>query len=143
MVFHPEFLVGFNKTQLLERHLFSSGFIGPRFRASPAFTIGNNYRQFLPKSETLHRYQHGITRIHIQAVGQWRTASGVLLDSTNLIIVEGDAFISAEKQCATFCALLKRITGDNYLIDTVSDVACLGIREMEANYQIHIDELVI
>lgn len=134
LVFYPQSFVGFNKTQRLERHLFSSGFIGSRFHASPAFTTGTAYRQFLPKGETLQRYQYGVVRIHIQAVGQWITSKGTLLDSTNLIIVEGDAFIASEKQCGIFCDFLKTITGDAYLVDTVANVSCLGIREQSVIY---------
>jgi hypothetical protein len=70
LVFYPEDLVGFNKTQLIERHLFSNGIIGSRFHASPAFTAGTAYRQYLPKNETLQRYRYGIIRIHIQVIGQ-------------------------------------------------------------------------
>lgn len=106
-VFYPQAFIGFNKTQRLERHLFSVGFIGSRFSASHAFTSGPAYRQFLPKSETLHRYQFGVIRIHIHAIGQWIT-NGMLLDRTNLIIVEGDAFISNEEHCKNFVIFLRR-----------------------------------
>lgn len=134
LVFYPQSFVGFNKTQLLERHLFASGFIGSRFNASQAFTTGTAYRQFLPRGETLQRYQHGVIRIHIKAIGQWLMSNGVLLDSTNLVIVEGDPFISAENQCVTFCDFLKTITGDAYSLDSVENVGCLGIREPQPIY---------
>ena len=142
LVFHPQSFVGFNKTQLLERHLFSSGFIGSRFNASQAFTSGTAYRQFLPKGLTPQRYHYGVIRIHIQAIGQWITSKGALLDSTNLVIVEGDTFISAENQCVTFCDFLKKITGDAYNVDTVENVGCLGIREAKSIYFADEDKIV-
>ncbi len=134
-VFYPQAFIGFNKTQRLERHLFSVGFIGSRFSASHAFTSGPAYRQFLPKSETLHRYQFGVIRVHIHAIGQWIT-NGMLLDRTNLIIVEGDAFISNEEHCKNFCDFLETITGDNYKVGFVENVGCFGIRGPQADYVI-------
>ena len=137
LVFYPEVLVGFNKTQLIERRLFSTGIIGSRFNASPAFTAGTVYRQYLPKNETLQRYRYGIIRIYIQAVGQWVTSGGLLLDRTNMVIVEGDAFIASNKQCARLCEFLGGITGDKYTVDIVADVGCLGIRETEPEYLVN------
>lgn len=134
LVFYPESLVGFNKTQLIERRLFSAGIIGSRYRASPAFTTGPAYRQYLPKNDTLQRYQYGIIRIHIQAIGQWMTTGGLLLDRTNMVIVEGDAYIASNTQCVGLCEFLADITGDVYEADIVADVACLGIREAEPEY---------
>lgn len=135
MVFHPESFVGFNKTQLIERHLFSAGIIGSRFRASSAFTAGPGYRQFIPKLETIQRYNYGIIRIHIQAMGQWMSGAHVSLkDHANLVIVEGDAFIGSTAQCGKLCAFLQQITGDAYTVDKLPDVGCLGIREPRLTY---------
>jgi hypothetical protein len=50
------------------------------------------------------------------------------------VIVEGDAFIGSKAQCAKLCDLLKQITGDNYTVDKLQDVGCLGIREPHLTY---------
>lgn len=135
MVFHPESFVGFNKTQLIERHLLSSGFIGSRFRASSSYTAGAAYRQFIPKQETIQRYNYGIIRIHIQAIGQWLSSEQAkVMDHANLVVVEGDVFIDSKAKCLKFCNFLKQITGDTYNVDRVPEIGCLGIREQRLVY---------
>lgn len=135
LIFYPESYVGFNKMQLIERHLLSSGVIGNRFPASACYTAGPAYRQFIPKKQSIQQYQYGIIRIHIQAIGQWLSdGRGVLLDRTNLVVVEGDAFIGSKLQCAKLCGYLEQITGDAYIADCVSEITCLGIRESDPIY---------
>lgn len=135
LVFYPHPFVGFNKTLLIERHLHAAGIIGPRFRASSAFTAGNAYRQFIPKVETIQRYQQGIVRIYVLALGQWLSGSkATVLDCANLVVVEGDTFVGSKMQCAKLCCFLEEITGDAYSIDMVPDIGCLGIRESGASY---------
>ncbi len=132
LVFYPEIFVGFNKTQLIERQLVNVGFIGSRFRASPAFTSGAAYRQFIPKIDSLYKYQHSIIRIHIQSTGHWFSASrSAMHERSNLVIIEGDSFIVDRAQCSKFCQLLGRVTGDEYRVEIVEDLACLGISEPE------------
>ncbi|QEY14803.1 hypothetical protein D0C16_01755 [Cellvibrio sp. KY-GH-1] len=131
LVFYPEIFVGFNKTQLIERQLVNVGFIGSRFRASPAFTTGSTYRQFIPKIDSLYKYQHSIIRIHIQSTGQWFSAARLAMhERSNLVIIEGDSFIIDRSQCSNCCQLLGRITGDEYKVEIVEDLACLGISEL-------------
>lgn len=135
MVLHPESFVGFNKTQLIERHLLSCGFIGNRFRASACYTAGAAYRQFIPKQETIQQYQYGIIRIHIQAIGQWLSGERAsVLDRTNILVIEGDAFIGSKAQCVKLCTYLEQITGDRYSADQVPGISCLGVREPSPSY---------
>lgn len=135
MVFHPGSFVGFNKTQLIERHLISAGIVGSRFRASSAYTAGTTYRQFIPKRETVQRYHYGIIRIYIVAVSQWLSGErAVLMDHANLVVVEGDAFIGSKAQCSKLCDFLEQITGDNYTVDQIPEISCLGIREQHVDY---------
>ena len=135
MVLHPESFIGFNKTQLIERHLLSAGVIGDRFRASACYTAGSAYRQFISKKQTIQQYHYGIIRIHILAIGHWLSGeSAAVLDRTNLVVVEGDAFIASKIQCAQLCGYLEQITGDSYIVDWVPEVSCLGIREPHMNY---------
>ncbi len=132
LVFYPEIFVGFNKTQLIERQLVNAGFIGSRFRASPAFTSGTAYRRFIPKIDSIYKYQHGIIRVHIQSIGQWFSASrSAMIERSNLVIIEGDSFIIGHSQCSGLCQLLYRITSDEYRVEIVEDLACLGISEPE------------
>lgn len=132
LVFYPEIFVGFNKTQLIERQLINAGFIGSRFRASPAFTSGTAYRQLIPRVDSLYKYQHSIIRIHIQSIGQWFSVRrSTMVERGNLVIVEGDSFVMNHSQCSGLCQLLYRITGDKYGVEVVEDLACLGISEPE------------
>lgn len=134
-VFYPQSFIGFNKTQLIERHLFSSGIIGSRFHAATAYTAGTAYRQFIPKLETVQRYQYGIIRIYIRAIGHWLSSEpALLMDRTNLVVVEGDVFIGSQAQCAKLCDFLAQITGDSYAVDQVPEISCLGIREPRLAY---------
>ena len=135
MVLHPESFVGFNKIQLIERHLLSSGFIGARFPASPCYTAGAAYRQFVPKWQTIQQYHYGIIRIHIQAIGQWLSGERAsVLDRTNILVIEGDAFLGSKAQCKELCDYLEQITGDRYSVDRVPGVSCLGVREPHPSY---------
>lgn len=137
MVFHPVSFVGFNKTQLIERHLLSSGIVGSRFRASSAYTAGTAYRQFVPKQETIQRYHYGIVRIYVVAVSQWLSGEKAkMMDHANLVVVEGDAFIDSKLQCSKLCDFLKQVTGDDYTVDRVPEIGCLGIREPHVDYLI-------
>ncbi len=132
LVFYPKIFVGFNKTQLIERQLINASFIGSRFRASPAFTSGTAYRQLIPRVDSLYKYQHSIIRIHIQSIGQWfSVARSTMIERGNLVIVEGDSFVTGHTQCSGLCQLLYRITGDEYGVEVVEDLACLGISEPE------------
>lgn len=135
-VFYPSDYVGFNKTQLIERRLLSLAFIGSKFRHSVAYTPGSAYRQIVPKVNSAQQYHYGIIRIYVQSTGQWTPGHGrsFLIDRSNIIIIEGDAFIVNEVQCSKLCDLLKEITGDKYEIDKVPNVASLGISEPFAAY---------
>lgn len=135
IIFHPVSFVGFNKIQLIERHLLSSGIIGNRFRTFSAYTSGPEYRQFIPKLDAITRYHYGIIRIYIVALGQWFSNEHHLyMDHANLVVIEGDAFIDSAVHTLKLCAFLKQITGDDYLVDQIPSIGCLGVSEMHAHY---------
>lgn len=136
LIFYPEAFVGFNKTQLLKRHLAEVGFIGPKLNSSCSFSAGQNFRRYVPKPQTIQKYQSGAIRIQIQAVGVWATAVGqiAVLDRSNLVLVEGDGVEFSLEAYALLCDLLHRITGDKYSIDITYQPITDGICETPASY---------
>lgn len=136
LIFHPENFIGFNKTQLLKRHLAAIGFLGEKFNSSCSFSAGQNFRQFIPKTQSIQKYQSGVARIQIQAVGVWATATSQLtfLDRSNLVLIEGAAVELPLERYAPMCELLHRITGDEYRVDIVHQFAVNGICEEPAHY---------
>jgi|GEM_PF-6480428 len=139
LIFYPETFIGFNKTQLLKRRLAAAGVIGSKFKSSPAFLTGQNFRQYIPKAQSLHKYQLGAIRIQIQAVGVWATAANfAILDRSNIVLVEGDAIEFPLERYAPLCELLFHITGDRYRVDIVYDPMRQGISEEPANYTVNL-----
>lgn len=138
LIFYPEPYVGFNKTQLLERHLSAAGVIGSKFKSSSFFSAGHNFRQFIPKIDSIHKYQYGLIRIQIQAVGVWAKAAGraAILDCSNVVLVEGDTIGCSLERYSAFCKLLTRITGDQYEVGVVHDPLGGGVSEPDNNYRI-------
>lgn len=136
LIFYPESYVGFNKTQLLERHLAAAGVIGSKFNSSSAFSAGQNFRQFIPKVDSIYKYQYGVIRIQIQAVGVWARAVGkvAMLECSNLVLVEGDTIGQPLDRYASLCEFLYRITGDRYRVDVAYESIRFGISETRPNY---------
>jgi hypothetical protein len=139
LIFYPETYIGFNKTQLLERHLAAAGVIGSKFKSSSAFSAGQNFRQFIPKVQSIHKYQYGVIRIQIQAVGVWARAVGkvAMLECSNLVLVEGDVIGQPLDRYASLCELLHRITGDRYVVDVAHEPMRFGISETRAHYMVN------
>ncbi len=137
LIFYPEPYVGFNKTQLLERHLSAAGVVGSKFNSSSFFSAGQNFRQFIPKVDSIHKYHYGLIRIQIQAVGVWAKAEGraAILDCSNAVLVEGDTIGYPLERYAAFRELLTDITGDQYEVGVVHDPLG-GVSEPESNYHI-------
>jgi len=140
LIFYPEPYVGFNKTQLLERHLSAAGVIGSKFKSSSMFSAGQNFRQFVPKVDSIHKYQYGVIRIQILAVGVWATAASkvAILDRSNLVLVEGDAIGVSLDRYASLCELLHHITGDRYQVDVVYGPMRSGISETLSRYMVNL-----
>ncbi|MGV8837245.1 hypothetical protein [Cellvibrio sp.] len=138
LIFYPEPYVGFNKTQLLERHLSAAGVVGSKFKSSSFFSAGQNFRQFIPKVDSIHRYHYGLIRIQIQAVGVWAKAEGraAILDCSNAVLVEGDIIGYPLERYSAFRELLTHITGDQYEVGVVHDPLGGGVSEPESNYHI-------
>lgn len=136
LIFYPETYIGFNKTQLLKRHLAAIGFIGAKFNSSCSFSAGQNFRQYVPKPQSIQKYQSGVIRIQIQAVGVWATAAGkvAILDRSNVVLVESEAIELPLKRYAPLCELLHRITGDMYRVDITYQPIINSICEPPANY---------
>ena len=136
LIFYPETFIGFNKTQLLKRHLTAIGVLGSKFNSSPSFSAGHNFRQYIPKPKSLQKYHSGVIRIQIHAVGIW--GAGVdqvaVLDRSNIILIEGGAIEPSLGRYAPLCELLYRITGDLYRVDITAQplINCIG--EAPANY---------
>jgi hypothetical protein len=139
LIFYPETFVGFNKTQLLERHLVSAGVIGSKLKTSSIFSTGHNFRQFIPQAHTIHKYQYGIIRIQIQAVGVWATAGGqvAINDRSNILLLEGDAIEFPLERYEPLCELLYKITGDRYRVDVAYEPMRNGISEASRNYTVN------
>ncbi len=138
LIFYPDPYVGFNKTQLLERHLSAAGVVGSKFKSSSFFSAGQNFRQFIPKVDSIHKYHYGLIRIQIQAVGVWAKAEGraAILDCSNAVLVEGDTIGYPLERYAAFRELLTHITGDQYEVGVVHDPLGSGVSEPESNYHI-------
>lgn len=118
LIFFPTPFVGFNKTQLLVRQLTDAEVIDQRLKSS-IFSIGSKFRQFIPKVESIHKFQYGMIRIQILAVGD---------NHSNVVLVEGDTISDPLDRYAPFCDLLYRITGDEYQVD-IANHHFLGIEE--------------
>lgn len=139
LIFYPETFIGFNKTQLLKRRLAAAGVIGSKFKSSSAFSAGQNFRQYVPKTQLIHKYQFGVIRIQIQAVGVWATAADLaILDRSNIVLVEGDAIEFPLERYAPLCELLYYITGDRYRVDIAYEPMRQGISEEPANYRVNL-----
>lgn len=136
LIFYPETFIGFNKTQLLKRKLAAIGVIGSTFTASPSFSAGQNFRQYVPKPQSIQKYHPSVVRIQIQAVGVWATSVGqvAILDRSNLVLVEGEAIELPLERYAPLCELLHRITGDKYRVDIIYQPIINGICEAPADY---------
>lgn len=136
LIFYPETFIGFNKTQLLKRHLGAIGFLGAKLNSSCSFSAGQNFRQFIPRAQSLQKYQSGAIRIQIQAVGVWATLAGqvAIIDRSNLVLVEGEAIELPLERYAPLCELLHRITGDKYRVDITYQPIINGICETPASY---------
>lgn len=137
LVFYPEPYVGFNKTQLLERHLQMAGVIGARFKSSSFFSAGYNFRQFVPKVDSLHKYHYGLIRIQIQAVGIRANLSvgSAAADCSNLVLVEGDALAYPLERYSALKDFLTRITGDQYEVGVLHNPLIERISEPAALYR--------
>lgn len=139
LIFYPETFIGFNKTQLLKRRLAAVGVIGSQFKSSSAYSAGHNFRQYIPKVQSIYKYQLGVIRIQIQALGVWATAANLaILDRSNIILVEGDAIELPLERYAPLCELLFRITGDRYLVDIAYEPMRQGISEEPASYGVNL-----
>jgi hypothetical protein len=136
LIFYPETFIGFNKTQLLKRHLAAMGVIGSQFNSSSSFSAGQNFRQYVPKAQSIQKYHSGAIRIQIQAVGVWATVAGqvAILDHSNIVLVEGDAIELPMERYNPLCELLYRITGDLYRVGIAHTPIIHGICEEPANY---------
>ena len=136
LVFYPDPFVGFNKTQLLKRHLVAIGVLGSKLNSSCSFSAGHNFRHYIPKAQCIQKYQSGVVRIQIQAVGGWATAAGpvAILERSNLVLIEGEAIELPLERYAPLCALLNRITGDTYWVDIAYQPVINGICEAPAHY---------
>jgi len=136
LIFYPETFIGFNKTQLLKRQLIAIGVIGSKLNSSCGFSTGLNFRQYIPKAQTIQKYHSGVVRIQIQAVGVWATATGsvAILDRSNLVLIEGEAIELPLERYARLCELLYRITGDKYRVDIAYQSAINGICEAPTHY---------
>jgi hypothetical protein len=136
LIFYPDPFVGFNKTQLIKRHLVAIGVLGSKLASSCSFSAGQHFRQYIPKAQSIQKYHSGVVRIQIQAVGVWATATGqvVFLDRSNLMLIEGEAIELPLERYAPMCELLYRITGDEYRVDIAYQSAVNGICEEPAHY---------
>ncbi|HSC68401.1 MAG TPA: hypothetical protein VLC79_11945 [Cellvibrio sp.] len=136
LIFYPDVYIGFNKTQLLERRLIAAGIIGSKFTSSPAFSMGPNFRQFIPKIDSIHKYHYGVIRIQIQSVGIWTVSDNrpKIFERSNIVLMEGDAIGQSSDSYALLRDLLQRITGDRYRVDVVGGSLRLGISEMHPLY---------
>jgi len=136
LIFYPDTFVGFNKTQLLKRQLAAVGVIGSKFNSSPNFSAGKNFRQYVPKPQSIQKYHSGVARIQIQAVGVWATAAGhvAVLDRSNLVLIDGEAIELPLERYAPLCELLYRITGDKYRVDISYHPLINGVCEAPASY---------
>lgn len=139
LIFYPEAFIGFNKTQLLKRRLTAAGVIGARFKSSPVFPVGQNFRQYIPKAKSIHKYQSGVIHIQIQAVGIWATTVGrTLLERSNIVLIEGDAIEFPLERYTPLCELLDHITGDRYRVDMTNEPIRHGIAEDVAAYTVNL-----
>lgn len=136
LIFYPDVYIGFNKTQLLERHLVAAGMIGSKFKSSSVFSVGPNFRQFIPKIDSIHKYHYGVIRIQIQSVGIWTAADNQakIFERSNVILVEGDSLGQSLDSYASLRELLHRITGDRYKVDVLNGPLRLGISELHPLY---------
>ncbi len=136
LIFYPDSFVGFNKTQLLKRHLVAIGVLGSKLNSTCSFSAGQNFRQYIPKAQSIQKYQSGVVRIQIQAVGGWATAVGqvTFLDRSNIVLIEGEPIELPLERYAPLCELLHRITGDKYRVDMAYQPVINGICEAHAHY---------
>jgi hypothetical protein len=139
LIFYPETFIGFNKTQLLKRRLAAAGVIGAQLKSSSAFSAGQNFRQYIPKAQSIYQYHSGVIRIQIQAVGVWmRAANFAILDRSNIVLVEGDAIEFPLDRYASLCELLYHITGDGYQVEIAYEPIRQGISEESASYAVNL-----
>lgn len=136
LIFYPQIFIGFNKTQLLKRQLASAGVIGSKLHSSCSFAAGHNFRHYIPKAQSIQKYQSGVVRVQIQAVGVWATTTGkvAILDRSNLVLVEGEANELPLERYASLCELLYCITGDKYQVEIAYQPLINGICEAPASY---------
>ena len=139
LIFYPETFIGFNKTQLLKRHLTAAGVIGSKFKSASAFSAGQSFRQYIPQAQSIHKYELGFIRIQIQAVGIWATAANLaILDRSNIVLIEGDVIEFPLERYAPLCELLYRITGDQYRVDIAYEPMRHGVSEEPASYRVNL-----
>ena len=138
LMFFPKPYVGFNKTQLLERQLAAEGVIGSKLKSTSVFSMGPNFRQFIPKVESIYKFQYGMIRIQILAVGVWTTATGNLKvdEYSNVVLIEGETVGYPLDRYIPFCELLFCITGDEYQVGVAHEPFPGGIAEKRENYLI-------
>lgn len=139
LIFFPKPYVGFNKTQLLERQLITAGVIGSKLKSISVFSIGPNFRQYIPKVESIYKFQYGVIRIQILPVGVWAATTGNLKvdEYSNVVLVEGDTISHPLTRYIPFCELLFCITGDEYQVGVAYEPPFRGgIAEMRKNYLI-------
>lgn len=120
LIFFPKPYVGFNKTQLIKRQLAALDVIGEKLKCVTAYSMGSNFRQFIPRAESIHKFQYGMIRVHIFAVGD---------EYSNVVLIEGDKISQPLDRYIPFCELLCRITGDEYQVGIVHDPFRQGIAE--------------
>ncbi|WP_062065577.1 hypothetical protein [Cellvibrio sp. OA-2007] len=138
LIFYPDPYVGFNKTKLIERHLSLAGVIGARLKASSLFSAGHKFRQFIPKIDSIQKYQCDLIRIQIEAVGVWilMKEQPFIVDCSNVVLIEGDIVGDSLVRYRSLCDLLNKITGDVYCVGTVNEPVWQGISEYSADYML-------
>lgn len=138
LMFFPKPYVGFNKTQLLGRQLAAAGVIGSKLKSTSVFSIGPNFRQFIPKVESIYKFQYEVIRIQILSVGIWATTAGNLKlnEYSNVVLIEGDTIAEPLGRYVRLCELLFHITGDKYQVGIAYESFRAGIAEMRESYLI-------
>jgi hypothetical protein len=137
LIFYPQPYVGFNKTQLLKRQLTAAGIIGSKFKSTFAFSIGSNFRQFVPKVDSIRKFQYGMIRIQILAVGVWATTvdNPKINEYSNVVLIEGDTIGYPLERYRPLCEMLSRITGDTYEVSIAHEPLRAGISEPRKTYR--------
>ena len=110
--------------------------IGVKFRASSCFSAGHRFRQFIPKADSIQKYQSDLVRIQIKAVGVWMLMDGrpAMLDCSNVVQIEGDVVEHSLDRYRSLSDMLRRITGDVYRIGTAYESIEQGISEFPRHY---------